>query len=74
LTAGSAFFSRKYALIESAGLLNEADFIAFGIPLRELYDFAHLISKAATAGDTKNANIVPERIGVPPGCVGLASK
>jgi hypothetical protein len=59
LRAGGALFSWKYALVESAGLLNEAALIAFGIPLRELYDFAHLISKEATSGENKKANIVP---------------
>jgi hypothetical protein len=67
-------FRRKYALVDRAGLSNEAGFIALGSPLRELYDFAHLNSQEETSGESGDANTVPDRsipeAGAPGTCAG----
>ena len=45
LHAGGASFSRKHALVQCTGLLNETSLVTVGGRLRESYDFAHLISR-----------------------------
>ena len=57
----AVLFSRKHAFIQCAGLLNETGRVAVAIRLRELDDFAHLISRKGTTHWKQKAKIVPAR-------------